>query len=290
MNRMQSIGVIGCGLSGCAIARLAALAGYDVRICEITQTTLDLAFQKSSAFFKRQSMRGALNDNEVQEAFSRIHGTLELSDLANSDVIIDALPENIDAKIHVLQTLDRICAPDTLFVTHTSSLSVAKIARETQHPERVLGIHFLQPIHLVKLVEVVKTEFASPLLLESLCAFVESLNREPIVIFDSPGFVTTRLIIAYLLNAVRMLEEGLASKEDIDKAMQLGCGHPMGPFILIDFIGVDRVCRIAENLHHEFPEPQYTTPKLLQEMLKGGRLGRQSGQGFYTYPNEKFLF
>ena len=287
MNEMQKIGIVGCGLSGCAIARLTALAGYDVHICEITQSTLDLAFQESSTFFKRQSIRGALSDEEVKEAFSRIHGTLELNDLEESDVLIDALPENLDAKIHVLQRFDRICPKDTLFASHTSSLSIKTIALATQHPERVFGLHFLQPIHLIKLVEVVKTDFASPFLLEALCAFVESLNREAIVISDSPGFVTTRLIIGYLLHAVRILEEGVASKENIDKAMRLGGGHPMGPFVLIDFIGVDRVCHIADTLQQELSSEQFTVPQLLRQMLEDGHLGRQSGQGFYHYPEGK---
>ena len=284
---MRNIGVIGCGLSGCAIVRLAALAGYDVHVCEITQATLDLAFQESSTFFKRQSIRGSLSGEEVQDVFSRIHGTLDLHDLAKSEMVIDALPENFEAKAHVLQQLDRLCSAETIFATHTSSLSVKKIAKATQFPERVLGLHFLQPAHIVKLVEVVSTDLVSPLLLETLCEFVRSLNREPIVIADSPGFVTTRLILGHLLNAVRMLEEGVASQEDIDKAMQLGCGHPMGPFVLMDFIGIDRVCRMAKNLHQEYPEGQYRTPKLLLQMLAEGRLGRQSGEGFYTYHKEQ---
>jgi 3-hydroxybutyryl-CoA dehydrogenase len=287
---MQKIGIVGCGLSGCAIARLAALAGYDVHICEITKSTLELAFQKSSTFFKRQSIRGALSDQDVKEALAHIHGTLELRDLAKSDVIIDALPENLDAKLHVLQQLDRICSEESLFVSHTSSLSIGNIARQTEHPERVFGLHFLRPIHLVKLAEVVKIELSSPLLLEALCAFVESLNREVIVISDSPGFVTTRLVIGYLLHAVRMLEEGVAAKEEIDKAMRLGCGHPMGPFVLLDFIGIDRVCHIAENLQQELSSEQFAIPELLRQMCELGHLGRQSGQGFYSYPDEQALF
>jgi len=285
MQNIQSIGVIGCGLSGCAIARVIALAGYQVQVCELSQETLDLAFQKSSTFFKRESMRGALSEEEIQGALSRIHGTVNLRDLMENALIIEAIPENFVAKLHLLQRLDAQCPSSTLFVIHTSSLSVTQFASAIKHPERVLGLHFIHPIHVVKLVEVVTTPFIQPEIVEIIQEFVRSLQKVPVTVKDAPGLIVSRLMIPYLLNAVRLLEEGVASAEDIDIAMQTGCGHPIGPLALLDYLGIDHVCRVAENLHQQSPDPDYLVPDLLKTLLKEGYTGRQAGKGFYTYPS-----
>ncbi|GAK51493.1 3-hydroxybutyryl-CoA dehydrogenase [Candidatus Moduliflexus flocculans] len=283
MQNIRSVGVVGCGLSGCAIARVVALAGYEVQVCERSQETLDLAFQKSSTFFKRESMRGALSEEAVQGALSRIHGTTNLRDLAGNDIIIEATSENFAVKQSLLQQLDQECPPTTLFVIHTSSLSIAQFASASQHPERVIGLHFIHPIHIVKLAEIVTTPFIQPETLTAIQEFVRSLQKMPITVKDAPGLIVSRLMIPYLLNAVRLLEEGIASAEDIDAAMQIGCGHPIGPLALLDYLGIDHVCRVAENLHQQSPDPDYLIPELLKMLLKEGYTGRQAGKGFYTY-------
>jgi 3-hydroxybutyryl-CoA dehydrogenase len=286
MSSIRKVGIVGCGLNGCAIARVVALAGYEVRVCEISQATLDLAFEKSSTFFKRQSMIGMLSDIDVQETLSRIHGTVNIHDLVESDLVMEAIPENLTAKMQLMQELDQLCPPPTILISHTSSLSLAPIAAATQRPEKVGGLHFLHPIHMIRLVEVVKTLLLDPSILKIICEFVQSLKRDPITVMDAPGLVVNRLIIAHLLNAVRIFESGIATKEDIDKAIQVGCGHPMGPFVLLDYLGLDRVCRLANNLYQEYQEPQYLLPESLKDLVEAGHLGKQSGQGFYSYHQE----
>ena len=287
MAEIRQVGMIGCGLSGCAIARVIALAGYDVRICELSQALLDVAFQKTATFFTRESMRGALSEQEIYQATSRIHGTLNQQDLLACDLIIDAIPENLEAKSQLLETLDAQCPPRVIFAIHTSSLSVTRMAAGIRRTDRVLGLHFIHPIHIVKLVEVITTPFLHPDVLLDIQTFVRSLKKTPMTVKDTPGFIVNRLMMPYLLNAVRMLEAGVASPEDIDSAMQIGCGHPIGPLALIDFIGIDHICRIAENLHQESQDPQYRLPQLLQTLREQGHLGKLSGQGFYTYPPER---
>ena len=283
MRSIRKVGIVGCGLVGCAIARVIALAGYEVRVCEISQVALDLAFEKSSAFFKRQSMIGMLSDIDVQETLSRIHGTLNLHDLVDSDLVMEAIPENLTAKTHLIQELDQLCPPPTILISHISSLSLAPIAAATQRPEKVGGLHFLHPIHVIRLVEVVKAPLLDPSILKIICEFVHSLKRDPIIVVDAPGLVVNRLIIAHLLNAVRIFETGIATREDIDKAMQVGCGHPMGPFVLLDYLGLDRVCLLANNLYQQYQDPQYLLPDSLKHLVEAGHLGKKSGQGFYSY-------
>ncbi len=283
MQKIRSVGVVGCGVSGCAIARIVALAGYQVQVCDISQEKLDMAFQKSSTFFKRESMRGALSEAAVRSALSRIRGTIEQHDLVGNDVIIEAIPESFTAKQQLLQQLDQQCPPSTVFVVHTSSLSITQIASGTEHPERVIGLHFIHPIHVVKLVEVVTTPFTQPEMLADMLEFVSSLEKIPVTVKDAPGLIVSRLIVPYLLSAVRLLEEGVASAEDIDVAMQIGCGHPIGPLALIDYFGIDQVCRVAENLHQQSDDPNYVVPDLLKTLIQEGHTGRQTGQGFYTY-------
>ncbi|MBD3306187.1 3-hydroxybutyryl-CoA dehydrogenase [candidate division KSB3 bacterium] len=284
MPPLQRIGIVGCGLSGCGIARVAALSGYAVHICENSQENLAFAFEKSSTFFKRQAMGGILSDDEVQQTLARIHGSIDLEDLKVSDLVIETIPEDLERKIHIHQELDRLCPPQTILVSHSSSFSITAIASATQRPQQVAGLHFFHPIHMIDLVEVVKTSLMSPLTLDTLCDFVRSLNKEPILVADAPGFVVNRLLVAHVLHAIRLVEADIATKEDVDKAMEIGCGYPMGPFTLMDFLGLDRIYRIAQNLYREYQDPQYLPPASLEQLVAAGHLGKKTGQGFYTYP------
>jgi len=283
MNEIKQIGIVGCGLSGSAIARLAALAGYQVHICEISKDALNQAFEKSSTFLRRQALRGKVSDYEVREVLSRVHGTMEVNDLKDSELIIEAVPEDLATKTRVMKEVDLVCPQNTVFASHTSSLSVAKIAAATQRPDKVVGLHFFHPIHVMKLVEIVQTSLVDRTVLNSICDFVKSLKKEAIIVGDSPGFIVNRLLIAYLLHAVRMFEAGVATKENIDKAMKIGCGYPMGPFALMDFMGLDHVCTIAEHFYQECQEEQYSPPLLLKRLVEAGNLGKRSGKGFYKY-------
>lgn len=283
MNKIRQIGILGGGLSGRAIARLSALAGYQVQICEISQEALNLAFEKSSTFLRRQALRGKLSDYEVHEVISRVHGTIDMKDLKDSELIIEAVPEDLATKTRVMKEVDHVCPEHTVFASHTSSLSVTEIATVTQRPDKVVGLHFFHPIHIMKLVEIVQTSLVNRTVLNSICNFVKSLKKEPIIVGDSPGFIVNRLLIAYLLDAVRMFELGVATKEDIDKAMEVGCGYPMGPFALMDFMGLDHVCTIAECLYQASQDQQFSPPSLLKRLIEAGSLGKKSGRGFYEY-------
>lgn len=283
MHHIHRIGIVGCGSSGSGIAKVAALSGYGVHVCEKSVETLERAFEEISTFFKRQSIKGTFSDAEVYETFSRLRGSLDLHDLQESDIIIEAIPENLEDKIRLIQELDQLCPPPVILVSHSSSFSITTIAATTQHPDRVAGLHFFHPIHVVKLVEVVKTPFLDPLVLEVICNFVRSLKKEPITVVDSPGFVVNRLVLPYLLNAIRIFEAGIATQEDIDKAMQLGCGYPIGPFALMDFLGLDHIYQLAENFYREYQDSQYAPPSLLKRLVEAGHFGKETGEGFYTY-------
>ena len=284
MNAIRQIGIVGGGLSGSAIARLAALAGYQVHICEISQDTLNLAFEKSSTFLRRQALRGKISNHEVREVLARVHGTIDIHDLKDSELIIEAVPEDLATKTRVMKEADHVCSENTVFASHTSSLSVTEIATATQRPDKVVGLHFFHPIHVMKLVEIVQTSLVDRTILDSIHDFVKSLKKEPIIVGDSPGFIVNRLLIAYLFGAIRMFESGVATKENIDKAMEVGCGYPMGPFALIDFMGLDHVCTIAEHLYQECQDQQFSPPPLLKRLVEAGNLGKKSGKGFYKYP------
>ncbi|GAK59936.1 3-hydroxybutyryl-CoA dehydrogenase [Candidatus Vecturithrix granuli] len=287
MLHFHRVGLVGCGHIGGGIARAAALAGYEVHICEITQAALDRSFTESLQFFKRQAIRGALNDEEVRAVASRIRGSLTIHDLNGCEMIIEAIPENLEKKIEMFNILDQLYPPPVILATHSIALSIAQIAATAQHPERILGVHFLPPVHIMKLVEVVKTEKVLPSVLGLTCDFIRSLKKEPIIVADLPGFIVTRLMLGYLLNAIRIFETGVGTKEDIDKAMELGSGQPMGPFARMDFLGLDHIYRLANAFFQEYHDPQYAPPPLLKQLVEQGHWGQKTGQGFYTYPRKE---
>ena len=287
MRYFHRIGIVGCGQIGCGIARTAAIAGYEVHICEKNQDTLDRSFAESMQFFKRQAISGVLNEQDVRPVASRIHGTIHPEDLDRCDIIIEAVPEDLEKKIDILKTLDRLYPPPVILATHSIAISIAQIATVVHAPERILGLHFLPPVHIMKLVEVVNTPWISLTVLDSICDFIRSLKKEPIVVADSPGFIVTRLMLGYVLNAIRIFETGVASKEDIDKAMELSSGYQKGPFAFMDFLGLDTVYRLANTFYEEYHDPQYIPPPLLKQLVEAGHWGQKTGQGFYSYSQEE---
>ena len=287
MLHFQRIGIVGCGQIGCGIAQAAAIAGYEVHICETTQATLDHSFTESLQFFKRQAIRGILHDEDTRVVASRIRGSLEIQDLEGCGIIIEAIPEILEKKIALFNTLDQLYPPPVILATHSIALSIAQIAAAAQHPERILGLHFLPPVHIMKLVEVVKTDQVASSVLEFTCDFIRSLKKEPIIVADLPGFIVTRLMLAYWLNAIRIFETGVATKEDIDKAMELGSGQPRGPFALMDVLGLDNIYRLANAFFEKYHDPQYAPPPLLTQLVEQEHWGQKTGQGFYTYPRKE---
>ena len=285
-KEIRSVGVVGCGLMGSGIAQVAAQAGLTVTVREVDQGFLDRGLGKIRKFLDGGVAKGKMTAAEAGAILSRIHGVTALEDLKGSDLIVEAVTENLDLKREVFSTLDRACPPHTILSSNTSSLSITEMAAMTQRPDRFLGLHFFNPVPLMKLVEVVRTVRSSPETVEAGLEFARKLGKTPILAKDSPGFVVNLLLVPYLLEAIRALERGTARVEDIDTGMKLGCGYPMGPFTLLDFVGLDTTYSIANILFDEFKQPQYAAPTLLKRMVLAGYHGRKSGKGFYDYSAE----
>jgi 3-hydroxybutyryl-CoA dehydrogenase len=227
--------------------------------------------------------KGKLSAADRSAISTRLKGTTDLANVKHCDLVIEAIVENVDVKTGLFSRLDDILAPHAIVCTNTSSLCVIELAAKTRRPDKIAGLHFFNPVPIMKLVEVVKTIATSQATIDSLFAFARKLGKEPVLAQDTPGFIVNRLLIPYLLYAIRLLEQGLASKEDLDKGMKLGCGYPMGPFELLDFVGLDTTYYIAEIMFDEFKDPMMAAPPLLKRMVLAGRLGRKSGKGFYDY-------
>jgi len=285
-KEIRSVGVVGCGLMGSGIAQVAAQAGLTVTVREVDQGFLDRGLGKIRKFLDGGVAKGKMTAAEAGAILNRFHGVTALEDLKGSDLIVEAVTENLDLKREVFSTLDRACPPHTILSSNTSSLSITEMAAMTQRPDRFLGLHFFNPVPLMKLVEVVRTVRSSPETVEAGLEFARKLGKTPILAKDSPGFVVNLLLVPYLLEAIRALERGTASVEDIDTGMKLGCGYPMGPFTLLDFVGLDTTYSIANILFDEFKQPQYAAPTLLKRMVLAGYHGRKSGKGFYDYSAE----
>ncbi len=283
MSGIVKVGVVGCGQMGSGIAEVCAVAGYDVLVSEIDHQTLQRGLARIQSSMRRAVEKGKLGEGEFTSALSRIRGTTDLSDFADRDLVIEAVVEVMEEKKKVFAKLDTVCPPQTIFATNTSSLSVTEMAAATSRPARFVGIHFFNPVPVMKLVELVRTDLLDPAVLETARSFAESLGKKVVVSKDSPGFIVNLLLVSYLMEAVRALEMGVANRDDIDQAITLGLGHPMGPFTLMDFIGIDTVYYIANVLYEEFKEPRFAPPPLLKRMVLSGRLGRKTGKGFYDY-------
>jgi 3-hydroxybutyryl-CoA dehydrogenase len=278
----KKIGVLGCGLMGSGIAQVCAQAGYDTVVREVNDQLLQKGLDGIKKFAGKMAERGQLKIS-AEEVMKNLRGTTRLEDMADRDLIIEAVPEILDLKKSTYATLNSVCSDNVVFCSNTSSLSITELAASTKHPDRFLGLHFFNPVPRMELVEVVKTIVSSEDVFQEVFAFAESLGKKPIAATDKPGFIVNRLLVPYLLDAIRAYEEGFGSIEDIDKGMTLGCGYPMGPFTLLDFVGLDTTYYIANIMFDEFKDPRYAPPTLLKRMVMAGHFGKKSGKGFYNY-------
>ena len=281
--RIKMVGVIGCGLMGSGIAEACARSGYEVSVRELDDVLLAKGLQRIKASMARGVERGKLSQEEVDATWARIKGTTALEDLKDSDLVIEAVIENMAEKKLLFAKLDALCAPQAILASNTSSLCVTEMASATKRPGQVLGLHFFNPVPVMPLLEIVRTILTSEEALQSTKEFAASLGKTTIVAKDTPGFIVNLLLVPYMLSAVRALENGVATREDIDNAMKLGCNHPMGPLTLLDFVGLDTAYYIANVMYDEFREPHYAPPPLLKRMVVAGHLGRKTGKGFYDY-------
>ena len=284
---VEKVGVVGCGLMGAGIAEVSARAGYETVVREVSEELLEKGLGRIKASLDRAVEKGRLKPEAREETLRRLSGTVELEALADCDLVIEAIVEKVDEKQRLFATLDQLLEKEAVLASNTSSLTITEIAMATTRPERFVGLHFFNPVPVMKLVEVVRTLLTREAVLEDMRQFVRSLDKEPITCRDASGFIVNRLLVPYLLDAIRAYEEGVGSLEDIDKGMQLGCGHPMGPFTLLDFVGLDTTYYIAGIMFEEYREKRFAPPPLLKQMVLAGRLGRKSGRGFYDYRKER---
>jgi 3-hydroxybutyryl-CoA dehydrogenase len=282
--RISKVGVVGCGLMGGGIAQVTAQAGYPTTVVEASAELLDRGLQAVRRNLDGAVERGRLPAAERDAAWGRLRGTVRLEDLTGADLVIEAITENPALKKETFARLDRICPAHAILASNTSSCTITELAAATKRPGQVLGLHFFNPAPVMKLVEVVRTILTGDAAFQAAWGFVESLGKTPVAARDTTGFIVNRLLVPYLLEAVRLLESGVASKEDIDQAMKLGCGYPMGPFTLLDLVGLDTTLYVAEVMFQEFREARFAPPPLLKRMVMAGHLGRKSGRGFYDYP------
>ncbi|UCE18733.1 MAG: 3-hydroxybutyryl-CoA dehydrogenase [Gemmatimonadota bacterium] len=280
---IKKVGVIGCGLMGSGITQVSAQCGYDVVVCEADQELLDKGLKKIDSFLTKGIERGKMTEEQKKATLDKITGTVKLVDLKDCDLIIEAIIENIDIKKQVFKELDGLCRPEVIFGSNTSSISIIDMASATSRPDKFLGLHFFNPVPIMKLVEIVRSIVTSDETYNTAKAFCESLGKQIITAKDTPGFIVNLLLIPYLLDGVRAYESGVATREDIDAGMKLGCNMPMGPLELLDFVGVDTTLFIADVMYDEFRDPKYAAPPLLRKMVLAGFHGRKSGKGFYDY-------
>jgi 3-hydroxybutyryl-CoA dehydrogenase len=280
---IKQVGVIGCGLMGSGIVQVAAQAGFQVLFVEANNDLVKRGLDRLRQTMEGLVAKGKLDARAKDDTLGRIAGTPRLEDLKGCDLVVEAMTENQALKNETFGKLDRICAPHALLATNTSSCNVTALAAATARPRQVLGLHFFNPVPLMKLVEVVSTILVDPAATAAATEWVRAVGKVPVQTKDSTAFIVNRLLVPYLLDAIRAYEGGLATLEDIDQAMKLGCGYPMGPFTLLDLVGLDTAMFVAEVMFEEFREARYAPPPLLKRMVMAGQLGRKTGKGFYTY-------
>ena len=280
---IQRVGVVGCGLMGSGIAQVVAAAGFETTVREVNAELVEKGLKGIEKNLNRLVEKGTITDAAKGQIRSRLKGTTSIDDLKSCDVIVEAIIEQLPAKRELFSALDKICPASTIFASNTSSLTITEIATATKRPQRFVGLHFFNPVPVMKLVEVVRTIATDPAVYEEMVAFGVKLGKTAVRANDSTGFIVNRLLVPYLLDAIRALEEGVGSIEDIDNSMKLGCGHPMGPLTLLDFVGLDTTYYISQIMFDEFKERRFAAPPLLKRMVLAGWNGRKSGRGFYDY-------
>ena len=280
---IQRVGVVGCGLMGSGIAQVCAQAGFPTVVREVNAELVDKGLKGIEKNLARLVEKGAITEGGKGEIRSRLRGVTSLDELRDSDVIVEAIVEQLPAKRELFSSLDSLCPPSTIFASNTSSLTIIEIAAATKRPERFVGLHFFNPVPVMKLVEVVRTIATDAAVYEEMVAFGAKLGKTPVRARDSGGFIVNRLLVPYLLDAIRALEERVGSVVDIDNSMKLGCGYPMGPFTLLDFVGLDTTYYISQIMFDEYKEKRFAAPPLLKRMVLAGWYGKKSGRGFYDY-------
>ncbi len=280
---IKTVGVLGCGLMGSGIAQVCAAAGYKTIVREVNDGFLQKGLGRVKKFLDDGVAKGKAPAEARDATLANLSGATTFDALRDCDLIVEAIVENLDEKRATYAALEKVVGPHTIFVSNTSSLCITELAAATSRPDRFGGLHFFNPVPIMKLVEVIRALTTSDETYTTVFAFAASLGKEPITAPDRPGFIVNRLLVPYLLDAIRAYEHGLGTLEDIDKGMKLGCGYPMGPFTLLDFVGLDTTYYIANIMYEEFREPAYAPPPLLKRMVLAGRMGRKSGQGFYKY-------
>jgi 3-hydroxyacyl-CoA dehydrogenase len=293
---IKKVGVVGCGLMGHGIVQIAASGGFDVVACETSQEALDKGLGRVAKSLEKLAAKAVEKGKQSEEdakawaegAKARIHGTLDKGDLADCDLVVEAIVENLDVKKSLFAELGGLCKPETILASNTSSFPIGEMAEASGRPERVVGLHFFNPVQLMRLVEVVRTDKTDDEVFAAAKGFGEAVGKTAVSCKDTPGFVVNRLLVPYMTQALLMLERGDATKEDIDVAMQLGCGYPMGPLTLTDYVGLDTTLSILEGWVERYPdEPAFAIPAILQQKVKEGKLGRKTGEGFYKWDGDK---
>jgi 3-hydroxybutyryl-CoA dehydrogenase len=280
---IRKVGVVGCGLMGSGIAQVSAQAGFPTVVHEMAPEILEKGMGSIRKFLQGGVEKGKVTAADMEKTLANLHPTAKRDDLADCDLVVEAVTENLQVKRELLGALDSLCKPETIFGSNTSSLSVTEMSGFTKRPDRVLGLHFFNPVPLMKLVEVVTTLRTSDAAVQAASEWCRAVGKTVVTVGDSTGFVVNRLLVPYMLDAIRVYEQGLASRDDIDNAMKLGCGYPMGPLLLGDYVGLDTTFYIAEIMFDEFKESRFAPPPLLKRMVLAGRHGRKTGRGFYDW-------
>src|SRR5687767_4467096 len=280
---VKTVGVLGCGLMGGGIAQVSAAAGFKTIVREVNQAALDKGMARMSKFLDAGVEKGKMTAEQRATILGNLTGTTDFAAMRDCDLIIEAIVENVDVKVEAYAALEKVVGAHTVFASNTSSLCIMELAAKTGRPDKFGGLHFFNPVPLMKLVEVIRALTTSDETYKPLFDFAVAIGKEPVTAPDKPGFIVNRLLVPYLLDAIRCYEQGLGTKEDIDNGMKLGCGYPMGPLTLLDFVGLDTTYYIANIMFEDYKDPMFAAPPLLKRMVLAGKHGRKTGEGFYKY-------